>query len=162
MFRIIRLITKVRLTMKNIIAIFIVTASFLFIAACSQVNTDSRDYHESKKRMRHGVIPLPHSFKSNAEVISSLDLKAVKRGEKLYKNHCYVCHGAKADGNGPESYSHRPAPANLIKVAKKVPNFKFYMKISQWQGEMPGWKSALNDRDIQDVKSYIVYLAHKD
>ena len=107
------------------------------------------------------MIPLPHTYKSAGEILNKLDMQSVKRGEKIYQQNCYICHGKQGAGDGPESLSMGARPENLVKVAKKVPNFKFYMKISQWQGNMPGWKSALSDKDVEDIKSYILYLAHK-
>ncbi len=136
------------------------TLSFI-IYGCSQINTESKEHYKQEKEMRHGMVPLPHSYRSAQEIINSLDMKSVKRGEIVYRQNCYICHGAKAQGDGPESISLDKRPENLANVAKKVPNFKFYMKISQWQGNMPGWKSALSDKDIEDIKSYILYLANK-
>ncbi len=130
-------------------------------SACSNINQKSQEHHAAKKKMRHGILPLSHSYQTDREIVKSLDQNSIKRGEKIYQHNCYICHGAKGQGQGPESYSLTTPPQNLVKVARQIPNFKFYMKISQWQGKMPGWKSALSDKDLEDVKAYILYLAYK-
>ena len=58
--------------------------------------------------------------------------------------------------NGPESARLGQKPKSLIAIAKKVPNFKLYMMVSQWKGDMPGWKSMLNEDETIDLKNYIL------
>ncbi len=41
--------------------------------------------------------------------------KLVRMGEKLYQTSCAICHGSKADGDGPASSSLSPAARDLIK-----------------------------------------------
>ena len=48
-----------------------------------------------------------------------------------------------------------PPPADLAKVVETVPNFKFYIAVSRWVGDMPGWKGMLSDKDIENLSHYI-------
>lgn len=73
----------------------------------------------------------------------------------LYEKHCLSCHGKNGEGDGPLALKSDHKPANLRKLAKEVPNFKFFMSISQWQGDMPGWKEKFNETDREDLVAYI-------
>ncbi len=44
--------------------------------------------------------------------------------------------------------SMNPNPANLKKLAREVRDFKFFMSISQWPGDMPGWKEPSNENSL--------------
>lgn len=118
--------------------------------SCSRINQSSKDYYDSKK-IRHGIIPLNHS------VVQKLDQASVKRGEQLYKEHCLSCHGIDGEGKGPIT-PEGMKPVNLRKVAREVKNFKFFMSISQWQGDMPGWKETFDDKQREDLVAYIKSL----
>lgn len=77
------------------------------------------------------------------------------RGKNLYVKNCLSCHGAKGLGDGPEAGRQKVAPANLQKLAKEVPNFKFFMSLFQWQGHMPGRKEQFDDKDRKDLVAYM-------
>ena len=132
--------------MKTIIIISLI----VFAYSCSRVNQESRDYYNSKK-IRHGIVPL------SGTVVKKLNEASVKRGEAIYRQHCLACHGKNGEGNGPLASSKAP-PANLRKLAKEVRNFDFFMSISQWQGDMPGWKEPFSSTDREDLVAYIKSL----
>lgn len=77
------------------------------------------------------------------------------RGKILYEHNCFSCHGDKGQGDGPLAHQQDHPPANLQKMAREVKDFKFFMSISQWQGDMPGWKESYNDIDREDLVAYI-------
>jgi mono/diheme cytochrome c family protein len=129
--------------MKAILILFI-----FFMSSCSRVNQQSRDYSDSK-RMRHGVIPL-------AEVSrEKIDQASIDRGEKIYMQNCIQCHGKSGEGDGSSAPR---GTANLRKLVTEVRNFKFFMSVSQWQGDMPGWKNELNSAESDDLVAYIKTL----
>lgn len=135
--------------MKKYILLILILISAL---SCSRINQRSREYYESQhesQHMRHGVVPL------SGTVVQKLDEASKTRGKALYEEHCLACHGEKGEGNGPEAQKHTPRPANLRKLAQEVPNFKFYISISQWQGGMPGWKEPFSELDREDLTTYI-------
>ena len=152
---------------------FLVATALLitFLTSCSQVNTESREYYKAKKeeahfsvnndKFRHGLVPIPYTETPKKLSQKELDKNSVTRGQALYGQHCFKCHGVNADGNGPESAKLGQKPKSLVAIAKKVPNFKLYMMVSQWKGEMPGWKSMLNDKETIDLKNYILSLVKK-
>lgn len=127
---------------------------FLFISVLTfsncTINQESRDYYNSKK-MRHGIIPL------NSQVAQKMKVGSVQRGRQLYEKHCLSCHGKSGQGDGPLA-DNKKAPPDLSKLSRKVKNFKFFMSVSQWQGDMPGWKEPFNDSDREDLVAYIKSL----
>lgn len=135
--------------------IFLVSISLIQLG-CARVNQESRDYYQHEKKIRHGVIPLD-SKSSMTPVQEKIDQTSVARGEVLYQKNCQSCHGA--DGQGQESG--QPKAANLKNLAKEVNNFKFFISISQWQGDMPGWKSPFSESEREDLANYIKSLASK-
>lgn len=140
---------------------FTFLALFTYLS-CSHVNKDEQEYYQSKSKMRHGIIPLtaPSSIVKRKKItFKKLSEAQVERGKQVYLKNCYHCHGIDGKGNGPKSIELKVKPRNLINVVKEVPNFKFFMAISQWQGKMPGWINALNEQEVEDVNVYIQYLA---
>lgn len=132
--------------MKTIIIIALILLAY----SCSRVNQESRDHYNAKK-IRHGIVPLSQN------VVQKLSKESVKRGEAIYRQHCLACHGKNGEGNGPLA-SRNPGPANLRKLAREVRNFNFFMSISQWQGDMPGWKQPFTSSERDDLVAYIKSL----
>lgn len=116
--------------------------------SCSRINVESRDYYR-KTHFRHGIVPL------SSGLAKKLDEAAIARGKILYTKHCLQCHGVDGTGNGPEADKQNVPPTNLKKLVSEVPNFEFFMSISQWQGDMPGWKEEFSPIDRRDLEAYI-------
>ena len=133
----------------------------LSLVSCSQINQKSQDYAKEKK-MRHGIIPLDAKIIKTDPLKRKLDPDKVLAGAKTYKRYCLECHGANAEGNGPQAAHQSPRPKNLIEIAKHVPDFKFYIMVSQWQGQMPGWKSMLSKEELESIEQFIISLAKED
>ncbi len=105
--------------------------------------------HYKQIHTRHGVYPLSSSLSQK------FDQDSVIRGKSLYVNNCLSCHGEMGQGDGPAAKNQKVAPANLQKLAREVQNFKFFISVSQWQGDMPGWKEEFDDKDREDLVAYI-------
>ncbi len=133
----------------------------LFLSSCTILNRDSQEHYQLKKKLRHGILPLAMKQVKGNKPTRKIDLKAAERGKILFKNNCVSCHGHNGEGNGPLSSKQKTSPKNLVNIAKNVPNFKFYMMVSQWEGGMPGWRSMLSDKDIADIEQYILKLSNK-
>lgn len=122
---------------------------FLFlIVSCSRFNLSSQDYY-NKKHMRHGIIPL------STTALKTGDNSTVLRGKDLYEKNCLSCHGVSGMGDGPEVKNLKEKPINLKKLVRDVPNFSFFMSISQWQGDMPGWKEPFTEKERAALVAYI-------
>lgn len=120
---------------------------FILISSCSAVQKS--DEYIGAKRMRHGVIPLA------AVGLEQLDQASVDRGEKIYVNNCLKCHGKSGEGDGVAA---PPNTANLRELMAEVGNFRFYMSVSQSQGEMPGWQNQFTELESDDLVAYIKSL----
>ncbi len=136
--------------------LFLVSLSLIQLG-CARVNQESRDYYQHEKKIRHGVIPL--DSKSPVKPIQEkIDQSSIARGQVLYQKNCQSCHGA--DGQGQEVGQLKAA--NLKNLAKEVTHFKFFMSISQWQGDMPGWKSPFSETEREDLANYIKSFASQN
>lgn len=106
-----------------------------------------------REKVRHGIVPVMDSPKKS--ISHKMAESSFERGKALYTTHCLGCHGETGVGDGPLALEMNPKPANLKKLAREVRDFKFFMSISQWQGDMPGWKEPFNDSDREDLVAYI-------
>ncbi len=133
--------------------IFLMILSF---TSCSRVNVASKDHYYSNKRFRHGIVPMETFVIPKTNVVKEkIDQSSVTRGKSLYVKHCLSCHGESGTGNGPEAYKQVHPPSDLKKLVKDVADFKFFMSVSQWQADMPGWKEQFNEADREDLVAYI-------
>lgn len=142
--------------MKNIILLML-----LFLFGCS-VNQFSKDFYDYKKKLRHGLIPISRKAKTNKDYNIDLSPKTLSLGRAVYVKHCQICHGTEAKGDGPKANSFYPKPRDLVKVVKEVPNFKFYLSVSEWQNTMPGWTTPLTQDELKYVEAYLVSLAKQE
>jgi mono/diheme cytochrome c family protein len=100
-----------------------------------------------------------HTMPANDEVkIKNLPQDSLDRGQALYEAHCLACHGKNGRGNGPKAAELDEKPKDLAKLAKNVPEFKFYMMVSMLQGDMPGWKTIFTSQEIIDLENYLKTL----
>lgn len=136
--------------MKFLVLITYVT----LITSCSQINVESqekyRQNHDVTKTMRHGIVPI--TIKG---VVKIPDEASIARGKSLYDNHCLSCHGENGQGNGPKAIDQKNSPVNLKKLVQEVPDFDFFVSVSNWQGDMPGWKEKFSSTELEDIKSYL-------
>lgn len=131
--------------MKRTVIAYTSIMIILLLSACSRINQRSRDHYQESRNIRHGIVPVP------GNVAKKLDPASIERGKVLYQQHCMGCHGVSGDEKG----------VNLKKLAHEVRDFKFFMSISQWQGDMPGWKEPISAKEREDLASYIMSLRNK-
>lgn len=127
---------------------FLLLCVFGLLLSCSHINRESRDYYRNKN-FRHGIVPL------SSGTVKKLNEASIARGKVLYQKNCLSCHGETGQGDGPAASLQESSPANLRKLSREVPNFQFFMSISQWQGTMPGWKEKFNPAEREDLAAYI-------
>jgi cytochrome c553 len=125
--------------------------SLIFLVSCAAVN--KQEATKLREKVRHGIVPVNESPKN--KLSQKIAESSYERGKSLYKAHCLGCHGQSGQGDGPLATEMIPKPANLKKLAQEVRDFKFFMSISQWQGDMPGWKEPFNESDREDLVAYI-------
>jgi sulfur oxidation c-type cytochrome SoxX len=89
---------------------------------------------------------------------------SVGRGEEIFLNRCWGCHGKKADGHGPNAEDIVPRPRNLRNTPflRSVAYARLHESIKYGvQGTaMPaaGFDFALNDQQIGDLINFIYSL----
>lgn len=122
--------------------------SIFFISSCAPIHQKTKVHYA---KMRHGIVRIEekNSFAIKLKISSRI------RGKALYQKYCLECHGVNGLGDGIQAQYLHHSPTNLQKLVKEVPNFKFFIDISQWQGEMPGWKTEFNEVDREDLVAYI-------
>ncbi len=129
-------------------------ALLLVLSACTSVNPAERA-HFQETRMRHGIVPIEDPQALDKLFPQKKDAASVARGKQIYQKDCLSCHGEKGLGDGPLASEQKVRPADLVAAVKDVPNFTFYLSISQWQGKMPGWKTPHSSRDREDIAAYL-------
>ena len=140
--------------MKKILMVIICT-----MTSCSMINNDSRGHYKGAS-FRHGVVPVEMKLDNKVSTVP-VDDKAAGRGKVLYQKNCLECHGRDGRGDGPKGRGLDPAPRDLTEISQEVPSFKFYMSVSRYKGEMPGWKNVFSKRDLYDLENYIRSLSKK-
>lgn len=86
--------------------------------------------------------------------------EAIQRGHDLFHRDCEQCHGKLGHGDGPQSGSLNPHPADLAseRVQSQLDGALFW-KISEGRGMMP--KATLGESEKWSVIDYIRTLAAK-
>jgi mono/diheme cytochrome c family protein len=136
---------------------------FLLSISCSQIKPTSQHHHPENLGFRHGLVPKmnKHTMPADDEVkvkVKNLPQDSLERGQALYEGHCLACHGKNGTGNGPKAAELDKKPKDLAKLAKNVPEFKFYMMVSMLQGDMPGWETIFTSQEIIDLENYLKTL----
>ncbi|CUS32754.1 putative Monoheme cytochrome c [Candidatus Nitrospira nitrosa] len=88
-----------------------------------------------------------------------------KTGQAVYEQQCLRCHGAKLDGNGPDSKDLVILPANLqAHKSRSKTDWELLVAISNGVlfSPMHGFRGKLTDQQMLDVLSYIRSVARPD
>jgi mono/diheme cytochrome c family protein len=88
-----------------------------------------------------------------------------KAGQAVYEQQCLRCHGAKLDGNGPDSKDLIIPPANLqSQKSRSKTDWEILVAISNGVlfSPMHGFRGKLTDQQMLDVLSYIRSMAPAD
>jgi mono/diheme cytochrome c family protein len=133
---------------------FFIFCSLFFLFSCSRINQAERVEY-TKRHPRHGVIPLADLEEKGEKLRVKKDQASIDRGQVLYQKYCMDCHGKEGRGDGMLAQDMELEPANLRETVKKVKDFDFYMDISKYKGEMPGWLYPLNSDQRRDISHYI-------
>jgi len=100
------------------------------------------------------------------EILSSPE--TILAGESVYQRHCAICHGARGHGDGPQSATLEPRPAdlrNLRGVRSEAGYWFFRIKeggktepLARPRSAMPSWGEHLTDEEIWEVVAYLKSL----
>ena len=128
---------------------------FIFTYSCTQINPTEQKVYQDKK-LRHGIVPYSEINLVKNKLTVRIDKESIGRGKVLYTQHCSSCHGDRGMGNGISSkLAGPPYPVDLRKTVNEVENFDFFISVSSWKGQMPGWKALLSDEERHDIANYL-------
>jgi mono/diheme cytochrome c family protein len=88
-----------------------------------------------------------------------------KAGQAVYEQQCLRCHGAKLDGNGPDSRDLIVQPADLrSQRSRSKTDWEILVAISNGVlfSPMHGFRGKLTDQQMLDLLSYIRAMAPPD
>ena len=100
------------------------------------------------------TLPVPEARLASAD--------ARRHGRELYLQHCVLCHGVAADGNGVRSMGLTPRPVDFTQSAfraKMTPRRVFHAIREGRRGTaMSGWPS-LSDEKAWDLVAYLLSVS---
>lgn len=102
---------------------------------------------------------------STSVVLAQVIRGDAKAGQAAYEQQCLRCHGAKLDGNGPDSKDLVIPPANLqSQKSRSKTDWELLIAISNGVlfSPMHSFRGKLTDQQILDVLSYIRSMALAD
>ncbi len=144
--------------------LFTFSLLLFFSFSCSQTVSQRPGQIKNKIEIKHGLNLKSKKATTKAQRLmimkEKLDQASMERGRVLYTQHCLHCHGEKGQGNGPDATHQSQKVANLRELVSEVKDFDFFMSISQWKGNMPGWKDHFNEAEREDLVTYIKSFRH--
>ena len=97
--------------------------------------------------------------KAEATLVNPLQptVKVQKRGQKLFNIFCIVCHGERAEGDGPVvGPDWFPAPPSLhTKQAREFQDGRIFHVISRGQNKMPPYGDRIAPEDRWAIVHYV-------
>ncbi len=88
------------------------------------------------------------------------DEKSILKGEKLFGNMCWTCHGEEGKGDGLAAEGLEVKPADLTStLMQSQSDGSFYWKITHGRGLMVGYEDALSDKQRWQLVAFIRSIA---
>ncbi len=126
------------------------------LAAC-ETTPKRQDVRESveDQQMRHGWTVFSGPQRT---ILDVNDEDSIRRGAKVYQQHCMLCHGQGGRGDGPLAKAMGIQPTSLAAISKTLPNHYLVIQINRGKGDMPHWEDLLSSRETWDLTNYIQSL----
>ena len=84
------------------------------------------------------------------------DVKAIKKGKKIYTQMCAICHGVKGKGDGVAGSALNPKPANFTsKEVQAQSDGALFWKLTEGKTPMASYKELLSETQRWQVINYI-------
>jgi high-affinity iron transporter len=113
-------------------------------------------------QVRAGLDQIRAAIRTSTGIIEEVYPPAppsASRGRALFAENCTPCHGARADGQGPQAARLNPPPANFTdaEFMRRETPFSFFNIISAGKGTsaMPAWGDAFTLQERWDLVSYL-------
>ena len=129
---------------KQVLYIILSLALVSFIGITSQ--EDRWKAPEKAKELKNPV-------KASAKAQSS------KRGGKIFKTRCMICHGSQGKGDGIGGKALNPKPQNLtLKMVQSQTDGEIFWKITNGRNDMIKWGPILSEAQRWDLVNYVKTL----
>ncbi len=122
-------------------------------------------YFISEKFNPNGQDRIDSLIKESKKISSKDELLMFKKGKKIFRRNCSLCHGIKGDGVSDYVTQSKASkifiyPYNLKKTLLNEEQIFLYAKEGGvfWgtdKNHMPSWKKKYNDFDLKSVAKYI-------
>ncbi len=104
--------------------------------------------------------PVPEKAKRRTNPVTATP-DSIKEATLLFLGNCFVCHGAKGDGNGPQAgkLPRKPADFNDLKTMNDLTDGEIFWRMSTGRDPMPSFANKLNERQRWHLVNYLRTLA---
>ena len=94
--------------------------------------------------------------KLNNPVNSSKKAESAKRGAKIFKTRCMICHGAEGKGDGIGGKALTPKPQNLtLGMVQSQSDGEIFWKVTNGRNDMIKWGPILSEEQRWDLVNYV-------
>lgn len=99
----------------------------------------------------------PDAAKSINNPVSLNDKSlSAKKGKRIFKTRCMICHGATGVGNGAGGKALNPRPQNLtLPMVQKQSDGELFWKVTNGRNAMIKWGPILSESERWDVINYV-------
>ncbi|HZP96483.1 MAG TPA: cytochrome c [Candidatus Limnocylindria bacterium] len=106
--------------------------------------------------------PVPFTARFQSDPVPDTD-ENIAAGRTLFQANCAICHGPRALGDGPASFTLQPRPFNLQVHVPLHPTGEVFYWISNGVAGtgMPAWKDKLTEEQRWQIIRYLDALASK-
>ncbi len=87
---------------------------------------------------------------------ASIKAQSSKRGAKIFKTRCMICHGTQGKGDGIGGKALTIKPQNLtLKMVQSQTDGEIFWKITNGRNDMIKWGPILSEEQRWDVVNYV-------
>jgi len=105
---------------------------------------------EDRWKAPDGAKKIKNPVKASTKAVSA------KRGAKLFKTRCMVCHGSQGEGDGIGGKALNPKPQNLtLAKVQSQTDGEIFWKITNGRNDMIKWGPILSEDQRWDVVNYV-------
>ena len=84
---------------------------------------------------------------------------SAKRGKKIFRTRCMICHGQAGKGDGAGGKALNPKPQNLtLPMVRNQTDGEIFWKITNGRNAMIKWGPILSESERWDLVNYIRFL----
>ncbi len=86
----------------------------------------------------------------------SAKAQSAKRGSKIFKTRCMICHGVQGKGDGIGGKALNPKPQNLtLNMVQSQTDGEIFWKITNGRNDMIKWGPILSEDQRWDLVNYV-------